>query len=357
MSQALVKDLGLDSCSKGFLEQINKGPIINDPLSSTDDAASAGDVALSTRGCISIIAYWVFSAAVFDADQPTPDMKIFPDHFALLEKFLQDDPDGQIRSSPGTAEALVAIGLWLQFNGHTSSDPPSKLEVSSEDSTSEYMRYLHLVTLVALYHPRLHVRNAATTLAGHILHADPSDEDRIRILYDLLENCTFGSLKACAVNWLREEIIAAEPSAQKNVTSPVAGRGDVFTTSQALDTVQYVVFPNYHSLAELDAQELLEFMSQNAPFLLQAVNFGLFLWSSKRWAHVLPPNSDATVKERWFRPLADAVDQLKRAAGGGVEIGVDELGPLVGDLDVLRERMARLAATEGFRAAEDADRA
>ena len=352
----------MDSCPRSFLDQILQGPITRDPLSTTDDAAGPDDVALATGGCISLVAYWVFSATVFDADQPAPEMNILPDHLAILEKLLKDDAEHQIQSSPGTAEALVAIGLWLHANGriHTASYELSINPTASEDDpTSEFMQYLHLVALVALYHQRLPVRNAATMLAGHILHGDPSEEDRLRILYDLLENCTFASLKACAVTWLREEIIAASSSSTSSeAAAPTKSttNGGVFSTSQALDTVQYVVFPSLNSLSGLDAGDLLEFLAQNMPFLLQAVNFGLFLWSSQKWEHVLPANADATVKERWFCPLADAVDKVRMAVKGGVEIVGEEMGPLASELDVLRERMMRLASAEGFNVSDDADR-
>ncbi|KAK0646084.1 YAP-binding/ALF4/Glomulin [Cercophora newfieldiana] len=362
---ALIKDLGLDSYSKQLLAEISENAPIKDPLAATDDAAGPNDVALPTGGCIALIAYWVFSTTIFDADQPTPDMNILPEHFALLEKVLEDDAEGQIRSSPGTSEALVAIGLWLHANNHISAAPynPEINPSGSEDEpTSEFMQYVHLLTLVALYHPRLHVRNSATMLAGHIFHANPSEDDKLRILYDLIENCTFASLKACAITWLREEIIDASktpsPGAGTASSAPAPG-GSTFSTPQPLDTLQYVIFPNMNVVSSMEAFELLDFLRQNVPFLLQAVNFGLFLWSSSKWKHVLPANADATVKERWFRPLSEAVDAIRTAMRGSLknEDEVEEARSLLGDLDVLGERMMALADAEGFKAAEEADRA
>ncbi len=293
-------------------------------------------------------------------------MNIFPEHFSLLEKFLQDDAEGQIRKAHGTIEALVAIGLWLQFNDHISVTPTSPLTkpaTSTDDEASDFMKYLHLTTLVALYHERLHVRNAASTLAGLVLHADPSDEDRLRILYDLLENCMFASLKARAVNWLREEIIAASPSPSSEAPSSSKDTPastpppNAFATPQALETVQYVVFPNLNFLRELGPSELVDYMSQNTPFLLQAANFGLFLWSSDRWVHVLPANAEATVKERWFEPLLDAVSRAVKSTEDGGELAGEDLGPVRFDLDVLRERLPALAKAGGFRASVEAERA
>ncbi|KAK3374907.1 YAP-binding/ALF4/Glomulin [Podospora didyma] len=345
---ALISDLGLMSYSKTLLNQLLKGPIHDSPPDASDDLSNPNDIGLSTGGCVCLVAYWVFSSTVFDARHPTPDIHILPEHHAILDRFLGDeDPERQILKSVGTIEALVAIGLWLQSNGRLAAD---------EDPSSDYMKYLLSTTLIALYHPHIHVRNAASTLAGLILHADPSDEDRLLILYDLLENCMYASLKALAIRWLREEItIAATASATATPGTDTASTPGVFAGPHALETVEYVVFPNLNSLKELETSEVVDHLVQNSPFLLQAVNFGLFLWkSADEWKHVLPANSEATVKERWFEPLAEVIEKLDADKKAG-KVTDDDLGPAAFDLDVLKERMARLAATEGFKVTEEAE--
>ncbi|KAK0621465.1 YAP-binding/ALF4/Glomulin [Bombardia bombarda] len=376
---ALIKDLGLPSFSRSFLTQLHRGAVHNDPLANSGDILSPDDLALSTGGCACLLAYWVFSSTVFDADQAAPDIHIFPEHFDILEKFLEGDPESEIQQSPGTIEALVAIGLWLQSNNLISSTPSSPLinstAPSDEEPTSQYMKYIHLATLTALYHPRIQARNAAVALAGQVLHADPADDDRLRILYDLLENCMFASLKACAVTWLREEYLAAAAAAAAAATTTTAdpstttskaaatatataSSSNVFAGPQALETVEYVLFPNVKELRQLELNELIDYLAQNSPFLIQAANFGLFLWgSSSKWKHVLPANTDATVKERWFEPLQQTLARLDKARRAGGELEGEDLGPLASDLDVLRDRLALLRGSEGFRAVEEAERA
>ncbi|KAL2016728.1 hypothetical protein VTK56DRAFT_3117 [Thermocarpiscus australiensis] len=375
---ALISDLGLDCSSKTFVHQLCEGPMHSDPLAEAGDPSSPEKIALSTGGCVCLVAYWVFSATIFEADHPRPEMHIFPEHYAVLDKFLQDDAHSQIQQSVGTIEALIAIGLWLHANKLVSADPTSPLTnpaISPEDPTSDFMRYIHLTTLIALYHPQLQVRNAASALAGQVLHADPSDDDRLRVLYDLLENCMFASLKARAVAWLREELLAASsppppPSSSTSTTKPrQIPTNNLFATTQALETVQYVVFPSLGSILDLPTTDLVEYLAANAVFFLQAVNFALFLWGSpssssdgggdqggNRWRHVLPANMDATVRERWFEPLREAVERLereRRKSGGLQQQGVQaDLGPFEAELAVLRERMGRLEGAEGFRVRE-----
>ncbi|KAK4668234.1 YAP1-binding protein 1 [Podospora pseudoanserina] len=338
---ALIGDLGLRSCSRTFLKHVCEGPLHENPLAGSEDFESASQVKLSTGGAVCLVAYWVFSSTVFDADHPQPEMNIFPDHYAVLDKFLQDDAHAQIQQSPGTVEALVTIGLWLHANKFVSANPNTPLTnptTSPEDPTSDFMRYIHLVTLIALFHPKLHVRNAASTLAGQVLHSDPSDDDRLKVLYDLLENCTFASLKARAITWLREELIAAFTAKLHQTTA--------FSTPQALETVQYVVFPNLDFLVEdTNLEEVVEYLVTNAPFLMQAVNLGLFLWSSpEKWKAVLPANMDATVRQRWFEPLLESIERVQKESKSSDV----ELGPLEGELAVLKGRLEDLAAKEGF---------
>ncbi|KAK4174015.1 YAP-binding/ALF4/Glomulin [Triangularia setosa] len=338
---ALIGDLGLRSCSKTFMKHVCEGPLHDNPLAGSEDFESASQVKLSTGGAVCLVAYWVFSSTIFDADHPQPEMNIFPDHYAVLDKFLQDDAHTQIQESPGTVEALVTIGLWLHVNKHISANPNTPLTnptTSPEDPTSDFMRYIHLVTLIALFHPKLHVRNAASALAGQVLHSDPSDDDRLKVLYDLLENCTFASLKARAIAWLREELISASTEKRHQPT--------MFSTPQALETVQYVVFPSLDFLVEdTNLDEVIEYLVGNAPFLMQAVNLGLFLWSSAdKWKGVLPANMDATVRQRWFEPLLEAIERVQKESKSPDV----ELGPLEGELAVLKGRLEDLAAKEGF---------
>lgn len=345
---ALIKDLGLDSCPKSYVIKLSEGPIVSDPLSAPDDFSDPDDVALSTGGCVDLIAYWAFSATIFDADQPTPEMNILPEHLTLLEKLLDEDPESQIRQSPGTFQSLVAIGLWLHASDHisASSYKLARSPKADDEQPSGFMQYLHLITLIALYSPRIAWRNSAIQLAGYVFHANPSEDDRLHILNDLLENCTFATLKAAAITWLREEIIAASSNPSSSST--------IFATPQAFDTLQYVIFPPFSSLSETPTEELIDFFTQQMHFLMQAANFGLLLWSSDKWVHVLPPNADATVKERWFRPLYSAVERVRELRS---DKDAEQLGPLLFELDVLQQRMVQMSESERFRVADVTDAA
>lgn len=347
--QALTRDLGLTECSPNFVKNLISGPIRNDPLGELEDVTKPDDVSLSTGGSISLLAYWVFSSTVFDADHPKPDMYVFPEHFAMLDQHLQDDAQHQITSRPGTISSLVALGLWLEENKLISAGPKTEQVTSAttaaENPAGNFMTYHHLLTLVAVYHPSIQARNAASALAGLILHADPLADDRLRILEDLLENCIFANLKACAVTWLREELISGISSAPTPSPSPGSTAHNIFATPEALDSIQYAVFPSLTFLKEADVHTLQDYWVQNSAFLLQAANFALFLWGGDgKMEGVVPEGMGAAVGERWAEPLWGAVETYLKAGEGDAD--EDPRGKM--EVEILRDRLERLKGTWGL---------
>ncbi|KAF5975997.1 hypothetical protein FCOIX_7364 [Fusarium coicis] len=294
---SVARDLGLAKLPSAEVKKALQSPFAVNPLEVEPDPKNPEGIKLSTGGFLCLTAYRMFASDIFDADYEQPDAYIFPEHHNLLKRFLGDDPQTQIESNPGTVEALLVIALWLHDQKRIIGPK------GTDDKDVTFMSYHHLLTLISVFHPSLRVRNAATVLAGHILHEDPHEEDRLGILEDLLENCMFSSLKACAVTWLREEIIAARK----------AGSTGRFADPDCLDTLQYTLFEDLESLAETDLEALLEFWVQFAPFHLQVANFALFLFSGQDFKHLVPAGMAAAVEHRYASPLLAAAKRLREA--------------------------------------------
>ncbi|KAI1760680.1 DUF1760-domain-containing protein [Hypoxylon sp. FL1150] len=291
---ALLRDLGLDRCPAGFVKGIFEGPLHTDPLAAFDDFSSVDDIHYSPGGAVCLIAYWIFSKDVFGSDSPRPEMHIFPDHALMLGRFLGREIQSEIISSPGIADALLAIGLGLEHRN---------LIKGAEDAN--LMAYHHNLTLISVFHPDIQVRNAATSFAGSLLHAEPDDQSRLEILEDLLENCMFASLKACAVTWLKEEIMAA--GRQK--------RANQFASPDVVERLQYSLFPDMLSLNEASGDALVDFWAQNHLFLLQVANFAYFLFTG--FQDLVPAGMGAAVEQRFVEPLVAAAERLQKAEGAG----------------------------------------
>ncbi|KAK8139332.1 hypothetical protein PG984_002712 [Apiospora sp. TS-2023a] len=291
---SILRDLGLDDCSPSFVKSIYEKA--TDPLANFENFDSEDEIKLSPGGAVSLIAYWIFSAEVFEANHPKPEMHIFPEHKTLLGRFLGSDAQSEIVGNPGIADALLTVGLGLNH-----------MKLVSATQETEFMAYHHSLTLISVFHPDLQVRNAATTYAGLVLHSDPDDHNRLDILEDLLENCMFATLKAVAVTWLKEELLAANKEGAPS---------SCFKGTEVLDHVQYFIFPNMQELKEMDQQGLADYWEQNNIFLAQVANFGYFLFSSGLKS-VVPSGMAAAVAERFVDPLVNGAEKLRAADGLG----------------------------------------
>ncbi|KAL6853156.1 YAP-binding/ALF4/Glomulin [Trichoderma novae-zelandiae] len=323
---ALASDLGLSKLPPFKLKEYLEGPIRRQPLSIDFDPQQPQQLHLSTGGLICLNAYWMFAADVFDSDRGFPDEQLMPqymlpDHQVLLQRFLGDEAQGQIAANPGTTEALIVMAIWL--DGRKAISNPK-----DAGTNAGFMPYHHLLTLISAFHPNIRVRNAATVVAGYILHADPEEEDRLAILEDMLESCIFPSLQACAVTWLREELIAAKKSGSK-------GR---FSSPECLETIQYTLFPDLSHLKQADASTLLEFWAQSAPLHLQVANFALFLFGEDYKA-LAPVGMAAAIEHRYVEPLLHAARALAKAAGAKE---VDIHGENLMQLSILEDTLSRI---------------
>lgn len=287
------------------MNQILRAPLASDPMQTQNPDTSAIDsVQLSTAGFLCLTAYWLFADDIFDAHYPQPTVAIFPDHHRILHQFLTDDPQSVIMTSPGTLESLITIAVHVIGSVGITGD--TNIEVDS-DGKGQYMNYHHLITVVSVFHPNLRVRNAATVIAGHVLHADPDPYDRVEILGDLLENCMFATLKACAVTWLREELIAGQKDASD---------GNPFASAEAVERLERFLFPALDHLSDpsTTVDELWADWTTNAPFHLQVANFAVFLYGGQRVSGQAPPSLKASVEQRYIAPLLDLVKKLENDA-------------------------------------------
>jgi hypothetical protein len=325
----VAADLELADLSRDTTKEVFEALIRKDPLADEMDPENPKGFVLSTGGFVCLTAYWMFASDVFDAHHDCSDIHIFPEHHLLLERFLKEEPQAQIMNNPGTVEALIVMATWLYGQDRIAKRRDGKAGGEEE----KFMPYHHLLTLVSVFHPNVRTRNAATVMAGSILHAAPSEDDRLAILEDLLENCIFSSLQACAVGWLREEIISARKSDAKSR----------FASKEFFDTLQYTLFPDLSHLKEADPATLLETWTQNSPFYLAVANFALFLFAGD-YKDLAPAGLPAAVEHRYVEPLLLVASELTTAVQAK-EIGEGNVGnevELITQLSILTDTLNRV---------------
>ncbi|PMB73380.1 hypothetical protein BM221_000801 [Beauveria bassiana] len=322
---SLAGDLGLSKLpAETIKEAFTASQICTDPLSGELDSDKPEAMPFATGGLAALVAYWMFATDLFDAQHSIPELYLFPHHHALLTAFLGDSPQDQVTNHPGVVEALLVIGIWL----HTQ----SRLVAPGADTQPDFMSHHHLLTLLAVFHSNPRVRQAAITLAGHVLHAAPEDA-RLAILEDLLENCMFASLQSCAVSWVKDEIIAAR-------RGKAAAERSVFATADGLEKLQYALFPDLTHLQDeaQDGPALLEFWAQAWPFQLQVANFAVFIFGDT-YRDMAPAGMAAAVEHRYVEPLLHMAGVLREA--DAVQEG--EAAQALGSLDLLTDTLGRVA--------------
>ncbi|KAG5951844.1 hypothetical protein E4U53_002129 [Claviceps sorghi] len=325
---AVAGDLSFTNMTFPELQRILEAPIVKDPLAVEFDPSNVDGIKLSGGGLLCLMAYWVFAADIFDAHQPRPNMYMFPHHFSLLKHYLGQDAQSEILNNPGTMEALVVLAIWLDGQDNKIAAGGA----AGSDAKENYMAYHHLITLISVFHPNVRVRNASTVVAGTILHANPDEDDRLSILEDLLENCMFSSLQACAVSWLREEVIAARKHGSE---------GGRFSSPDCFDAIQYTLFPSLTYLKEADLETLLEFWAEGSPFHLQAANFAMFLFSSD-YKDLAPAGMAAAIEHRYVQPLLQTATRVMGALERGEVEQPDHHRATVMELAVLKDRLERV---------------
>ncbi|KAI1261928.1 DUF1760-domain-containing protein [Xylariaceae sp. FL1019] len=315
---ALLRDLGIKDISNESINNLCKQQFSTNPIRGLEDCNRPEEISLSEGGVLSLLAYWFFSADIFGAHYPQPTMYLIPDHCELIARFLGTDSEesqARILNNPGMTDAILGIGLALNHRG---------LKASGQYTGAALLAYHHHLGVISLTHLYIEVRNAAAAFAGIILHSDPSDSYRFDILEDLFDNCESASFKACGVQWLKEELIAAKDSSS----------GNLFQNPDIIERFQYTVFPDMLSVSEMNDISFMEFWDENSLFILQAANFAYYIFNARK--DLLPEGMESAIKGRFVEPLIAGTTKFLQSGSEGMDGGQKM------ELDVLVDRLNSL---------------
>ncbi|KAI0147222.1 DUF1760-domain-containing protein [Xylariaceae sp. FL1272] len=315
---ALLRDLGIQDISNETINNLLKHQFNTNAIGVLEDCDFPDEISLSEGGVLSLLTYWFFSTDIFGAHYSEPSMHLIPDHCNLIARFLGPDPEeaqARIIRNPGLTDAILAIGLALNHRG---------LIASEQYTGTALLAYHHHLGVVSLTHQDIQVRNAATAFAGTVLHSEPNDSYRFDILEDLFESCQFASFKACGVQWLKEEIMAAKDSSS----------GNLFQNSDVIERFQYTVFPDMLSVSEMNDSSFVDFWAENSAFILQAANFAYYIFNARK--DLLPDGMESAIKGRFVEPLIAGTAKFLQSEGEGIDGGQRM------ELDVLVDRLNSL---------------
>ena len=240
--------------------------------------SSASDVPLSKTGSIYILATMAASSTLFDSPATLPPLSLVPDFAGILASSLGDSATG---STGAESEPLIDAVLFLGFLiTNSQANIPTRGDNDDRcDDDNVFTNILQRLSLLSANMPSPVLRFHAHLLTSTLLHLNPSENSRLAFIRDTLEHCPFENLKASAIGWLKDEILAAEKAERNQKGSNE--EGSIFTTSAALSTLAPFIFPNPDKLMEgQSTTDSYATFQAYQPFYLAVLNLLYLLLSS-----------------------------------------------------------------------------
>ena len=208
------------------------------------------------------------ASILFEAPSSLP-IDVFPVHSGIVESFIGDEAMNGIGSEP---ETLVDSVLAL---GYVALRAKSLGNVSDDQS---FNRYLQRLSLLSANTPSSTLRYCAHVLVSTILHSHPLYTVRFNFIRDTLEYCPYENLKASAVGWLKDEILAAATPHAEGEREHEEAVNHVFASPASIDSVASFLFPPINVPEQED--DISSFSIQ-IPFFLSALNLYYLLCISQ----------------------------------------------------------------------------
>lgn len=294
--KALARDLGINP--RELLAIITQPDTDTEPSTDEDDLpSSASDIPLSRVGALYLLAAQNVSSQLFGSPNLGPETSIFPSHAHIVQHCLASDNMASIGTEAETViDSVLCLGVCALNTG--------RIGLTKNDE--QFNEYLQRLSLLSANTPSPTLRYHAHTLTSSILHSHPSDLVRLAFIRDTLEHCPYENLKASAVGWLKDEILAAEKTPDPSTIKEPS----VFATPVAIDTLAPYIFPDLTSL-------LLKRPSNSDPWPAFAVNFSFYLASLnlyylllasqliRRSSNIVDLHTKHKITERFLEPLRE----------------------------------------------------
>ncbi|KAL8815842.1 MAG: hypothetical protein Q9223_005062 [Gallowayella weberi] len=238
---------------------------------STELPSSASDVPLSRPGCLYLLSASYASRILFHASSDKTEYLTESAFFSFLSDFLGPPSSATLGTEPASL-----IDSILFFGHYISEKTAMKHFLEQSENESTWTETLQYLSILSANTPSASLRYNAHVLTSNLLHAHPNDQLRLSFIKDTLEHCPYENLKASAVGWLKDEILAANPSQPNPVDGQVSADGkseksnSIFATPTCIATLapQLFVSPSNMSTEEFLAHE---------NFFLAALNLYLLL--------------------------------------------------------------------------------
>ena len=158
------------------------------------------------------------ASTLFNAPANLPSIRLFPDYASVIQLSIGKSTPASAGTEPlALIDAVLALFTFLEA------------PYSVPDSVQTFNETVQRLALLSANTPNASLRYQAHLVTKTILASHPDKATRLDYIKDTLKNCPYENLKASAVGWLKEEILAdsnpesirgadEEPSVQVSTT-------------------------------------------------------------------------------------------------------------------------------------------
>ncbi|KAL8788034.1 MAG: hypothetical protein Q9195_007500 [Heterodermia aff. obscurata] len=282
------------------------------PSTPTDLPSTASEVPLSLPGALYLLTASSVASILFGVPSTLPSIRLFPHYASIVAQLIGV-------SSPVSAgtEPLALIDAILAL--HSCINIPN--EDNDPDSETSFKETLQRLSLLSANTPNASLRYRAHVVTKNILYSYPSENVRMAYIKDTLQNCPYENLKASAVGWLKDEIIA---DGRKET------RKSIFANPEILKTLAPYLCLNPYSLNHKD--DFTPFLAYQS-FFLAVLNLMYLILSSQN----LNVSSWDLIRctETWIQQLKEVTNDIREVIKVGGEEGEDAIEGLEMDLRLL----------------------
>ena len=263
---------------------------------------------------------------MFKAPANLPSIRLFPEYASIVQILIGNSTP----TSTGTEPAALIDAILALFTFLETSD-------SLPDSVQTFNETVQRVALLSANTPNASLRYQAHLVTKSILASHPDKATRLDYIKDTLKDCPYENLKASAVGWLKEEILA------HCNREPVRGADEEpsFQVSTILASIKSYLFVDPQSMiSEGDFSPFLAHQS----YFLALLNLSYLILSSA----VLRTSSGEIIADlkSWLIKLERVASDIRRIMEAGEKEGQDmipglemDLALLEGNIDMIKGRL------------------
>ncbi|KAF3923488.1 hypothetical protein ABW21_db0208494 [Orbilia brochopaga] len=268
---------------------------------------SAEEIPLSYVGSLLLFTAKLNRKILNDSDMSPLNIKIFPEHATLTQKFLPEGVPGAV------IDAMVFIGSWILRHNDKDGEVSKLGDIPNNDD--EFFLYLQKYSALSATVSEPDLRALLFLHTTTVLHLNPREEVRLVFIKDTLEHCPFEALKAAIIGYLKDEVLAALKDKNDGKSQE-----PLFLSPIIIDSMLLSLFPDYEDeLVKKAVHEAWTRFNEAYSTISATANLYYLLWANddlRNYLGIMRPSWTAEIQRRWVDVVKKAITNFKNTGKG-----------------------------------------